>query len=70
MIGEIDLQGVLVAPLIVWMAVAYVIGIPLRAGLTWIGFYRLVWHRALFDVSLFAVLVWSVSTLANDWFTR
>ena len=70
MIGEIDLQGVLVAPLIVWMAIAYVIGIPLRAALTWLGFYRLVWHRALFDVSLFAVLVWSVSTLANDWFHR
>jgi hypothetical protein len=67
MIGEIDLHGVLVAPLIVWMAVAYAISIPLRTALAWSGFYRLVWHRALFDVSLYVVLTWGVSTLANHW---
>ena len=67
MIGEIDLQGVLVQPLIVWMAIAYVISIPLRALLARIGFYRLVWHRALFDISVYAVLTWGVSVLANHW---
>jgi hypothetical protein len=28
MIGEIDLQGVLVTPLLAWMLIAYVLAIP------------------------------------------
>jgi hypothetical protein len=70
MIGEIDLQGVLVTPLLAWMFIAYVLSIPIRRALSWIGLYRLVWHRALFDVSLFIVLTGGVSELANDWIGR
>jgi hypothetical protein len=70
MIGEIDLQGVLVTPLLAWMFIAYALSIPIRKVLSWIGFYRLVWHRALFDVSLFFVLTGGVSVLANDWIGR
>jgi hypothetical protein len=67
MIGEIDLHGVLVTPLLVWMSVAYVLSVPVRKALSWIGLYRLVWHRALFDVSLLIVLTGAVSALANHW---
>ena len=70
MIGEIDLQGVLVTPLLAWMFIAYALSIPIRKALSWVGFYRLVWHRAFFDVSLFLVLTGGVSALANDWIGR
>jgi hypothetical protein len=70
MIGEIDLHGVLVTPLLAWMFIAYVLSLPIRKALAWTGFYRLVWHRALFDVSLFIVLTGGVSALANDWIGR
>jgi hypothetical protein len=70
MIGEIDLHGVLVTPLLAWMSIAYVLSVPVRKALSWIGLYRLVWHRALFDVSLLIVLTGAVSALANHWIGR
>ena len=70
MIGEIDLQGVLVTPLLAWMFVAFVLSIPIRKLLSRTGLYRWVWHRALFDVSLLIVLTGAVSALANDWIGR
>ena len=70
MIGEIDLQGVLVTPLLTWMFIAYAISIPIRKAFARIGLYRVVWHRALFDVSLIIVLTGCVSALANDWIGR
>ena len=67
MIGEIDLQGVLVAPLLVWSALAYLLSIPIRRALDWSGFYRLVWHRALFDAALLALLTGFVNELSLLW---
>ena len=66
-IGEIDLHGVLVTPLLAWMLLAFLISLPLRAVFDRIGLYRLVWHRTLFDVALFVVLTGAVSALANNW---
>jgi Protein of unknown function (DUF1656) len=61
MIGEIDLCGVLLPPLLVWVGVALV----LSAGLRWIlaraGAYRFIWHRPLFDLSLLVILTGLVS---------
>jgi hypothetical protein len=41
-----------------WAAVALALSIPVRRLLSWIGFYRMVWHRGLFDIAL-VVLLWS-----------
>jgi Protein of unknown function (DUF1656) len=41
--------------------------VQVRKALSRCGFYRLVWHRALFDVPLFLVLTGVVSVLATDW---
>lgn len=42
MMGEIDLYGVFVPGLALWMAVAFALSLPLRRLLAATGFYRLV----------------------------
>ena len=55
--GEIDIHGVLVAPLLIWMALAFAATTALHRLLARAGFYRLVWHPALFDLAAFVVLL-------------
>ena len=31
------------------------------------GFYRWVWHPALFDLALYALLLWGLSRLSGAW---
>ncbi len=56
MTGEIEIAGVFVHPLLIAVCLA----LPLAQLIGWalgrIGFYRLVWHRGLFDVALTIVL--------------
>ncbi|MDQ0453746.1 DUF1656 domain-containing protein [Rhizobium paknamense] len=63
--SEIDLYGLFVPRLLLLMLAALVISILLRKGLAWIGFYRLVWHRGLFDIALYTLLLGGLSALAN-----
>jgi hypothetical protein len=65
MMGEIDLYGVFVPGLALWMAAAFALSLPLRRLLVATGFYRLVWHRPLFDLALYVVLLGGVVTLAH-----
>ena len=54
MIGEIDIFGVFVpAPLVLMLLIAYLINIVVRAVLERVGFYRLVWHRSIFDLGIY-----------------
>jgi hypothetical protein len=57
MIGEISLYGVYVPSLLIWGLVALALHFALRRILAALGFYRLVWHRALFDLALFTILL-------------
>jgi hypothetical protein len=68
MIGEIDLYGVLLPPLLVWLGVALVLSALVRMLLVRIGFYRLVWHRPLFDLAMLVILIGCVSAFANHIF--
>lgn len=64
MIGEIDVLGVFLPTSLVAALAAGVVHLGVRRLLERIGFYRIVWHRALFDLALF-VLVWGgVTALA------
>jgi hypothetical protein len=54
---EVDLYGVFVPSLLVCAVLAYAVTAILTRLLARTGFYRLVWHRALFDMALF-VIVW------------
>jgi hypothetical protein len=57
MMPELNIYGVFVPALFAWMLVAFLISVPLRRTLAWSGFYRFVWHRPLFDVALYVVLL-------------
>lgn len=65
MIGEINIYGVLLPPLLVWLGVALVLAAGLRFVLNKAGFYRFVWHRPLFDLAMLVILLGGVAALAN-----
>jgi hypothetical protein len=64
MTGEFDLYGVFIPSLAAWMLLAFLISLPVRRILAWTGFYRLVWHRPLFDLALYVVLLGAVVSIA------
>jgi len=55
---EINVDGVYVPAPLVWGVAAFVAFLILERILGRWRFYQLVWHRALFDLSIFAIL-WS-----------
>jgi Protein of unknown function (DUF1656) len=63
---ELDIAGVLVPSLLLWLVIAYVLSALLRAQLRRLGFYRLVWHRALFDFAVFVCLLGGVVYLSRS----
>jgi apolipoprotein N-acyltransferase len=65
MIGDLDISGVIVPTLMVLMGITYLLYLVVHALLTRTHFYRLVWHRALFNVGLYAVLLGAVDTLSR-----
>ncbi|MGO4332213.1 DUF1656 domain-containing protein [Cupriavidus sp. 2TAF22] len=64
MSGEIDLYGVFVPSLLAWMLVAFLITACVRAVLSRVGFYRLVWHRSLFNLAFYVIVLGGVVYLA------
>lgn len=67
MIGEIDLYGVFIPPLLLWMAAALLLTAVVRRLLRWLGFYRLVWHRPLFDFALLVIMLGAVVAASKRW---
>lgn len=67
MIRELGLAGIYFPALLIWAIAAMVLNLILRRLLRAIGFYRLVWHRALFDFALFVILLGGVRALAIYW---
>ena len=65
MIGELDISGIFLPTLLVLMGITYVLYLGVHALLTRAGFYSLVWHRALFNVGLYALLLGAVDTLSR-----
>ncbi len=58
---EVSLGGVYVPAALVWAGTAFLFSTAISWTLSRIGFYALVWHRALFEVSLFVIL-WAVTS--------
>jgi hypothetical protein len=57
MIGEIDIFGVFVPAVLVLMFIAYLINLVIRKALAPTGFYRLVWHRSIFDLGIYVLVL-------------
>jgi hypothetical protein len=67
MIGEFDIYGVFVPTLLVWALVALALTSVLRRVLVRVGFYRLVWHRPLVDLSLLVIVLTIVTNVLPYW---
>lgn len=68
MIGEVDICGVLLPPLLVWAGMALVLSAALRLLLAKADAYRFIWHRPLFDLSLLIILTGLVSLAMRRFF--
>jgi hypothetical protein len=67
MIGEFDIYGVFVPALLVWALVALSLTGGVRMVLARAGFYRLVWHRPLVDLSLLIIVLTIVTVVLPYW---
>jgi hypothetical protein len=65
MIGDLDVSGIFLPTFLALMGIAYLIFLVVHAVLSRTHFYRLVWHRALFNVGLYALLLGAVDTLSR-----
>lgn len=60
---EIDLYGVFVPALLVVMLAAFALTTCVRLLLGRVGFYRHVWHRSLFNLCLYVIVLGGVVAL-------
>jgi hypothetical protein len=67
MTGEFDIYGVFVPALLVWALVALSLTGVLRMILARVGFYRLVWHRPLVDLSLLVIVLTILTHVLPYW---
>jgi len=65
MIGDLDISGIFLPTLLVLMGITYVLFLLVHSVLQRLHFYRLVWHRALFNVALYVVLLYGVDSLSR-----
>ena len=65
MTGETDLYGVFLPSLLVWMVIAFLLNLVVRHILSLLGVYKYVWHRPLFDIALYVVLIGVVVEIAS-----
>ena len=62
---ELDLYGVFIPTLAAIAVVAFFLNSILRRILAFIGFYRLVWHRPLFDTAMYFCLLGAIALSLN-----
>jgi hypothetical protein len=60
-IGEFDIYGVYFPAFAIFAAIAFLLQVAIKRLLDAYGFYRLVWHRALFDLALYVILLGAVT---------
>ncbi len=64
MIHELNVYGLFVTPMLVWTVIALAIAAILRHLIAWLGLYRFVWHRPLFDLALLVIVLGGVAAVA------
>lgn len=67
MIGEVSLYGLFLPPLLLLTLAALALTSLLRLVLARTRFYRLVWHPALFDISLFFLVLGALTYFTRNW---
>ncbi|HTZ01909.1 MAG TPA: DUF1656 domain-containing protein [Xanthobacteraceae bacterium] len=64
MIGEFDIYGVYFPAFAVFAAIAFALQLAVKHLLAACGAYRFVWHRALFDLAVYVILLGVVTAAA------
>jgi hypothetical protein len=64
---EINLFGIYVAPIVLIMAVAWVVYLLVRRAGDRFGLTLLVWHPALFELALYVIIVSSIVVMIARW---
>ncbi len=67
MIGEVSIYGLYLPPLLLLTLAALVVSRVFNLVLARTGFYRLVWHPALFDCSLFVIVLGALTYFTRNW---
>jgi protein-S-isoprenylcysteine O-methyltransferase Ste14 len=67
MIGEVSLYGIYFPPLLLLALLAFVVSRLCSRVLARTGFYRHVWHPALFDFSLYVIVLGSLVFIGSHW---
>jgi hypothetical protein len=57
MIGEIDVYGVYLPAILVLMLVAYLLCLVVTRVFAFVGLYRFVWHRSIFDLAIYVIVL-------------
>jgi protein AaeX len=63
-IGEFDIYGVYFPAFAVVAAIAFVLQLAIKRLLDASGLFRFVWHRALFDLAIYVILLAAVTAAA------
>jgi hypothetical protein len=61
---EVNLSGVFLPAALLWAGIAFFLSSVISRTLGRMGFYALVWHRALFDAALFVLFWGAISAVA------
>ena len=70
MIGEFSFYGMYFPWLFILGLIALGVSWGVRRVLARVGFYRLVWHPALFDTALYVVLLYGVHLISLSLFAK
>src|SRR5476649_353008 len=57
MIGEVDIYGVYLTAALVLMLVAYLFCLVVTRVFDRVGLYRFVWHRSIFDLAIYVIVL-------------
>jgi hypothetical protein len=64
---EIDLLGIYVAPMAIYLVISALLWVVLHTVLIRIGLDRLVWHRSLFNLALFIGVLSTLILMNRHW---
>ena len=67
MIGEFDIYGVYFPAFAVFAAIAFALYVSIKRLMDAYGVYRFIWHRALFELAVYVILLGVVTAAASIW---
>jgi hypothetical protein len=61
--GEFDIYGVYFPAFIIFAGIALLLQLAIKRLFDRLGVYRFVWHRPLFDLAIYVILLGAVTAL-------